>query len=55
MATAMLTDFAVDLDPASVAGAPCRVPPLVPRREHFNGPERLSPAWGIEEGIVCRI
>jgi hypothetical protein len=23
------------------------VPPLIPRREHFTGPERLSPAWTL--------
>jgi hypothetical protein len=26
------------------------MPPLVPRREYFNGPERLSPAWTLKKG-----
>jgi hypothetical protein len=26
------------------------VPPLVPRREHFSHPERLSPAWTLTKG-----
>jgi hypothetical protein len=34
------------------------VPPLVPRREHFTGPERLSPAWTLTKGrkkAACEI
>jgi hypothetical protein len=27
-----------------------RVPPLVPIREHFVHPERLSPAWTLKKG-----
>jgi len=27
-----------------------RVQPLIPRREHFTGPERLSPAWTLMKG-----
>jgi hypothetical protein len=39
------------LDPTPPAGTPCGVPPpLIPKREHFTQPERLSPAWTLTKG-----